>query len=286
MKELLISLMLLSPDQWLDFSKHVEVGRLVASVEAPAARRLDNYPAMRRAVFRAIAALRAQMILSSDAAGCASQSGDADAWWKMDDAASGDRVDSSSNGNTLSDNNGVGLDTTNKQEGTGAADYDNTSGQRVFMTDANMSAGTVFKNGTSVGAVTIRLWARLTADDNPRVFHKGSSNIQFNSGPGTIVVQIDANSNETAASNGNWSTSTWYHVLGMYEGSEVAQWLDDVKQTDTTAATGDIDTSTQNLSVADVPFTGQIDGLAIFPSSRTEAQRTCLYNSGVGGDGS
>lgn len=89
---------------------------------------------------------------------------------------------------------------------------------------------------------------------------------------------------KNALSNSAISADTWYFFAGTYDGSEVAVYQNGVKQTDTTAATGNIDTNTDDLYIGvstpgtnfDEAWSGLIQHVAVFNVALTSSEHLKL----------
>jgi len=83
-----------------------------------------------------------------------------------------------------------------------------------------------------------------------------------------------------AITNSALSADTWYSFAGTYNGSEVAVYQNGVKQTDTHAATGNIDTTTADMYIGiSTPgsngaeaWSGLIQHVAVFNTALSTAQ--------------
>jgi len=81
-------------------------------------------------------------------------------------------------------------------------------------------------------------------------------------------------------------TSKWYHLVGVYDGSNVVVYIDGVGGTPT-ADTGNIDNSGQSLRISGYgnggnPVNGLIDDVRIYNYARSAEQVKQDYNQGAG----
>lgn len=290
MKAAILALLMLDPSSWLDFSAIQQRDELLAYVDSAEARQRLDYPSLRRLVLtRALPGISAQLVTPiyrnlATSSGCSNLADDASATgsWDMDDAANGTRVDASGEGNDLTDNlSSVGLDTGDKQEGTGSASYTNVTNQRLTLTDANKSASGLGKTGYA--GTLYGCWIKIDSDDNPTLeWSAGNFAIDFASGPGTITATLDTTgaNNRAMTSNGNWSTGTWTHVMAGYNGTTAVLYVDNVAQTDTEAASGNTDTNSGDMFLPGVPFPGHLDDCFELTRSADTDERTCIYDEG------
>lgn len=77
-------------------------------------------------------------------------------------------------------------------------------------------------------------------------------------------------------------TSEFVHVLGSYDGSEVAMWINNVKQAITQAETGNLFSATNNMRIGagnTQRLDGNIKSIIVFNVALTAAQKTFLHKN-------
>lgn len=118
-----------------------------------------------------------------------------------------------------------------------------------------------------------------------------SHNAQFRITDGNklqFILTTSADTTITGSTNLT-STSTWYHVVATYNGSNLNLYVDGSSDATPVAKTGTINTNDTTLGIGayitgglQIPFAGQIDEVAIFNRALSSTEVTALYNSGNG----
>lgn len=136
-------------------------------------------------------------------------------WWKLEEA-SGTRMDSSGNGNPLSDTNGTGSvieDYWSTSER--SADFESSSSQRLSISHASQS-------GLSVtGSHSIAAWIKLESATTGLIAGKNSGQGAGYglsvTNAGALSLRVEANS--YSSSNGLIQTGKWHHVSSVFDDS-------------------------------------------------------------------
>lgn len=170
-------------------------------------------------------------------------------------------------------------------------------------TDDYVDVGTSISALMPTNAVSVSAWIKLqgngagsfpgivstagAADGNKGyflIYNPASGKIRFyiyNSGSSSFVY---------AASNDAISTGTWYHLTGVYDGTNVNLYVNGVKQASTATATSIEYTGVTIVTTIGVyardyttpnTFQGQIDDARIYNYGLTSAQVKTLYNQGA-----
>lgn len=211
------------------------------------------------------------------------------AYWKLDES-SGDAIDSSGGGFTLTNNGGIAYSAGKINNG--------MHGDSGFGTDFLGRTDILGRTGGNNGAITISLWAKL--DDwsvgNATLFNIDDGNtspyiqwtiqnnatqILFNRGRMCVAnnVLTDTTTN---------STGTWYHYVVTWDGTNRIIYQN--AATDTTDATaagngdacGDEVTRIANLQGGSNPPHGVVDEVGVWNRALTADEVTELYNGGDG----
>ena len=222
------------------------------------------------------------------------------AYWTMDQMSGSSFLDSTSNGNTLTNINGV-TQNANHLQGSYSADFAAAQGMELSRSDSTLSAGFPGKNGTINSNITVGAWIYLDSSNanTPFIFKgTGSWELFKGSGPnlGKMNWQIFINSanHNVQSDNGNLLTpDAWYHVVGSVNGStgEQALFINGVKQTQTYNTGGAaLSTDTTALQVAGNGsnfLDGKVDELFVFNRSLSDSEIARIYTSRLdGSDGS
>ncbi len=105
-----------------------------------------------------------------------------------------------------------------------------------------------------------------------------------------LINQSSDNTYKVVYSNDNIVTGTWYHVVGIADGSDIKMYVNGDLQTDQTTYDGTITSPTQNFNIGRQPsqplyyLDGQVSNVAVFNTGLSESQVETLYNNGVPGD--
>ncbi len=165
-------------------------------------------------------------------------------FWKMDET-SGNRSDSSANGNTLTDNNTVGSsdnDYWNTAEK--SADFEAANTEFLTITDASQTG--LDLNGTKF---TICAWIRAEsfgASSSMMFQHKsGSAGYEFRLESSGLVTLVKNNGGQFLTSITTLSIGVWYHLTMVYDQSFLSLYINGnldktvVDTTDSVNPTGD-----------------------------------------------
>ena len=88
------------------------------------------------------------------------------------------------------------------------------------------------------------------------------------------------------------ATGTWYHLAGVYNGSNTVCYVNGVASTTTSglhqSGTGNLDTCTTNVDIGNQATTGYMDGkideVGVWTSALSASDITAIYNSGAPAD--
>lgn len=141
-------------------------------------------------------------------------------YWKMDESSSGatqtDRSDSSGNGTTLTDVNTTASGTGKFSKG---ADFESTNSEYLFAGDNTSLSIT--------GSLTLSAWIRPESvaaglyniiakwdgtNESYRLLQDGDE----------IRLELDSAGNFVETSASNLATSTWYHIVGVYDSTNAS----------------------------------------------------------------
>jgi hypothetical protein len=199
------------------------------------------------------------------------------AYWKLDTTG---WIDSSGNGKTLTNNNGVTLGTGKIN---GDAVFDATSFNSLT---ANISIGSSY---------TISAWIKIPASG----FAGGACAIgsSSNNNSPAIVTTYDVtyffygfNGDQDcnpATSAGPLDLDTWYHIAGTSDaGSSTGKWYLNATLISEDLFSSLIGTDELQLGAYDAralpTFSGEIDEVGVWNRALTGAEITSLYNAGAG----
>jgi len=105
-----------------------------------------------------------------------------------------------------------------------------------------------------------------------------------------LINQSSDNTYKIVYSNNNIVAGTWYHVVGVADGSNVKMYVNGDLQTDQTTYDGTIISPTQNFNIGRQPsqplyyLDGQASNVAVFNTGLSQSQVETLYNNGAPGD--
>ncbi|MDP3986035.1 MAG: LamG-like jellyroll fold domain-containing protein [Candidatus Veblenbacteria bacterium] len=158
--------------------------------------------------------------------------GDYEGVWHLNEASS-TRVDSSGNGNDMTDNNTV-LSAAGKLAGNGA-DFETSVPEYLSRTDANLSAGFPGKNGTTPAALTVSWWFKLESFVTTNVMNMIAKNATtenpyFGYVYPTAGNDFRAQLSTTIASAADSVTSAgvWYRGALVWDGADAQTYIDGV----------------------------------------------------------
>ena len=101
-----------------------------------------------------------------------------------------------------------------------------------------------------------------------------------------IINQSSDNAYKFVYANDDTVLNTWYHVVGVADGSNVKMYVNGELQTDQTTYDGTITSPTQNFNIGRQPsnplyyLDGELSNISVFNTGLTGPQVTTLYNSG------
>jgi hypothetical protein len=132
--------------------------------------------------------------------------------------------------NTLTDNNTVGTDTVNYQEGAASADFESDNTEYFDITDADLDSGFPLKSGDTNKKISVGVWIKLESLANHgNIFHKWKASgnkrsFAFRvSSDGLFRLYQGYNGGSSAESvdyTTAMSTGIWYHTGVTYDDSD------------------------------------------------------------------
>lgn len=202
-------------------------------------------------------------------------------WWAMEDAGGGNWLDETTNNLDLTEtstptsttgkvSNGVNID-----EGDGLSLASGTFGTTLHQSD--FTAGG-WVNPDNIGS-TRGYISQWTGTNSTRLW-----SLQQNAGLFRAKIRTDATFDADA--NSAYSSGTWYHIVIRRSGTELALFVNGVKQTDTETISG-----TEQSASTDLTFgvtTGLTDGdhqadeFFFAQTAWSDSEILGLYNSGAG----
>ena len=218
------------------------------------------------------------------------------AYWAMDQMSGSSFLDSTSNGNTLTNINGV-TQNTNRVQGPYSASFAAAQGMELSRSDSTLSAGFPGKNGTTNTSITVGGWIYFDSSNanGPFIF-KGAGSWELFKGTGPSLgkmnwqIFINSANHNVQSNNGNLLTpDAWYHVVGKVDGStgEQALFINGVKQTQTYNTGGAaLSTDTTALQIGGNGsnfFDGKIDELFVFNRALSDSEIARIYTSRLDG---
>ena len=102
-----------------------------------------------------------------------------------------------------------------------------------------------------------------------------------------MVISTNVSSNQSINSVNTLTTGMWYHVVGVYDGSEMKLYINGIKDSATKSITGNLNQYNTPLRIGtnggfSEDFDGLIDQIGIWNRALTDQEITELYNSGSG----
>ena len=155
--------------------------------------------------------------------------GNAVALWDLEET-SGDRFDSIGT-NTLTDNNTVGTDTVDYQEGGASADFEVDNSQSLSISDANLDSGFPLKSRESNGDISITFWYKKESNNSyAGLFSKwdtgaGARSFYIRDHSTKLDFYIGTNSGtgyELLNNSLSTSAGRWYHVGATFNNTTKA----------------------------------------------------------------
>ena len=187
-------------------------------------------------------------------------SGDANlaALWNLEEE-SGNRVDSSGNGNTLTDINTVEFSSDSKQ-GTNSSSHVSSSNEVLQIDDTDLSADFPLKNGDTNKEISVCVWVKASSMSvTMGIFSKHDTSgkrsfqLMLHSTPNFRVAigHNNGESSETIVTTGTPVAGRWYHIAVTFKNSDkswkMVVW-DDTASSKIINASG---TSDNNINVED-----------------------------------
>lgn len=147
-------------------------------------------------------------------------------------------------------------------------------------------------------SITISTWVNannITSQTVPPIVKKAGAT----SGYALEINHLDSKVRLWLYISGGWissngyllSTNKWYHITGVYDGSNIKLYIDGAQAVSPVSQTGDFTASTEDLAIGwDTInttrfFNGRIDDVKIYPYARSADQIKLDYNSGKAGQG-
>ena len=219
--------------------------------------------------------------LSSDASSTSTWNSNFKAVYHLGDGTTLSMSDSTANALTLT-NNGTTPAGTGKIDG-GAS----LNGSSQYLSHASASAYLPTTGMTLSAWINPSSWsADYTAVASKQDSGSPYASYDFRRQPGTNKMEISitiSGGEVKAASTSDVSTSTWQHVAGVYDGSNVIIYYNGASQA-STGASGNIDTSTAAFQIGENPsfsgrkFTGVLDEIRLSATGRSANWITTEYN--------
>jgi len=207
-------------------------------------------------------------------------------WWKMDEATSGSAVgsgnikDSSGQGNHGS-GAGTNIAWTTGRYG-GALTFNGTDDYVDCGNDASLSG---------MSELTIEAWIYLDSDKDQGIVSKGYVSGYCANGDYTIFVYTKKIYFWTSRGSSGYSNTVldlgkWYHIVSVYNGATLRNYINGVQDSVTGAGTGNIGTSACDLYIGKYygdaqTFRGLIDDVRIYNYARTTDQIMQDYLEGA-----
>lgn len=211
------------------------------------------------------------------------------AWWKLDEPPGATSfADSSGNGNTGTCL-GINCPTTGSTGRFGNAVFVNGNDQFVEVADS--------PSLSIVGDLTLSAWFYPTAYDNnfPRIVDKagtgttGGYRMNARNDPSFLMTEqftIQNAGSSTLNTNAQHQFNAWNHLVGTYDGTTMALYLNG-DLVGTLARTGPIADISASLFIGsntphDRDFTGYLDDVRIYDEALTPGQIQEIYDPGSG----
>lgn len=222
-------------------------------------------------------------------------------WWKLD---ASDTYDSSTGNWTIEDHAGSNDGTSSgmTQANLVQSDLSFTSGYSPYALDFD-GTNDYIDCGTgsrfNINQITISAWVNLSSGLTSTQIIAGIRN--NTSGGGSICYQLQNQSSGKfrfviRQSNGTYVDSvandvhqynTWYHVLGVADGSNIKLYVNGNLQTIVSSYDGTIYSPNENFNIgkqsspSNYYWDGKLSNVSVFNTGLTSAQVTELYNEGV-----
>lgn len=219
------------------------------------------------------------------------------AYWTMNQMSGSSFLDSSSNGNTLSNTNGV-TQTASQVAGSYAAAFAAASKMSLSRTSATLSPGFLGQSGTANTNATVGGWVYFSSVAPDMSFMlKGTGKswglfLGVGSNADKMEWQAYLDSGyRLVASNNAMSPGTWYHVVGRINAAtnEQALFINGVKQSHTYSIVNPTlftDTTPLEIGASSAGtyfLNGDVDDLFVFNRALSDNEIAGIYNSGFEG---
>lgn len=220
------------------------------------------------------------------------------ALWSLDEA-SGTRYDYTANNNDLTDVNTVGRSTVDYQEGVASADFEDTNTEYLSITDAAQTGLAI------TGSISIGAWIKpesLTEDNGIAIISKyltGPSNdrsyvlwlVKSTLYYPAFNLSADGDTPVSAKGATALSAGTWYHIVGVYNGTDMRVYLDGALDTNgsnnpKTYSSGIFDSIApvilgQPGDIGYWIFDGLMDEAFIFDRALSADEVASIYSDGI-----
>jgi hypothetical protein len=203
-----------------------------------------------------------------------------------------DLLDDTDNNNDLTDNNTVGYDAGDKQEGTHSLDLESTNSEYGSITDGDQTGLDIDGDQLTLLAWvkpestgTFGLIVRYVAAAGDRSYR-----LQLSSSNMDGYISTDGSAFVKSIGATNLGTGSWKHVAMVYNGTDQRLYLDgslDSNGSDNPkATTGNIYDSATTIAIGAYsngsnPFDGLMDEVAIFDRALSAAEISDVFNNGI-----
>ena len=207
--------------------------------------------------------------------------------WHLDENAVGGipAFDYSGNGNHLTDVNTTTANSGGKLSSY-CRDFEASNSEYLYITDANQTGLDIAGDNLVIAA-----WIKLEAGNTQMIATKWVENDEcyylFLDGTAKINFSISKDGTSLTSETGDTTISagTWYHVCGVYNGTDIRVYVDGLlDNASPTSLTGNIhDDTTANFcvgadSAGNYPFDGLIDEVIVWNTALTAAEVLAVKN--------
>jgi len=213
--------------------------------------------------------------------------------WLMEEV-SGNRADSSGNGNTLTDTNTVASSTTH-QEGARSADFEADASESLQITDAAQVGLDI------TGNITVLAWILLESRGHMQIAGKwtATGNLRnymlslYDNSDTTYRLSGQLSPDGTASTRAlgatNLTTGSWWHCAMVYDGSNITVYVNGVQDTNginnPIAFTGALADTASPFTLGTHGgayfFDGLMDEVAVFSRALSAAEILNAYTYGI-----
>jgi len=182
---------------------------------------------------------------------------------------------------------------------------DNNAYPSVYKSSLNFDGSNNYIScgaGATLNQVTISAWVRESIATNYGTVagvHKASDNsvpyMLIKSSAASKIIRFRATQSDGTDvqinSNPILETNTWYHVVGVADGSSIKMYINGELQTQTNSYNGTLATPNTDFTIGKFPVSatfpnnyqwdGQISNVALFNTGLSQSQVTTLYNNGT-----